>query len=197
MLTLNEAVDKVSHIQSRFRIGEEDISQYGSIDYGEMQGLFQLVSDPEKFGVAPMQTVVEIGSCIGRTACIVGLVLAQRGGELRGIEINPEFAQLARSHVQGLNLQDTVTIINGDSAQVSWDGSPIDLLIIDGDHSEEAVDKDCALWLPRLRPGGVVAFHDFEDFKPNNSVVLGAWDHLKGWVRLMSAMMLCVYRKPE
>jgi predicted O-methyltransferase YrrM len=37
---------------------------------------------------------------------------------------------------------------------------PIDLLFIDGDHSEEAVRRDWDLFSPYVRPGGHVAFHD-------------------------------------
>jgi hypothetical protein len=37
---------------------------------------------------------------------------------------------------------------------------PIDLLFIDGDHTEEAVRRDWDLFSPHVRPGGHVAFHD-------------------------------------
>jgi predicted O-methyltransferase YrrM len=37
---------------------------------------------------------------------------------------------------------------------------PLDLVFIDGDHSEEACRLDWELWNPCVRPGGAVAFHD-------------------------------------
>jgi predicted O-methyltransferase YrrM len=37
---------------------------------------------------------------------------------------------------------------------------PIDLLFIDGDHTEEGVRRDWDLFAPHVRPGGHVAFHD-------------------------------------
>jgi predicted O-methyltransferase YrrM len=37
---------------------------------------------------------------------------------------------------------------------------PIDLLVIDGDHSEDGVQRDWNDWSPFVRPGGVVVFHD-------------------------------------
>ena len=37
----------------------------------------------------------------------------------------------------------------------------IDLIFIDGDHSYEACRDDIAAWAPFVRPGGVIAFHDF------------------------------------
>jgi len=37
----------------------------------------------------------------------------------------------------------------------------VDLIFIDGDHSYEGCCADIEAWLPFLKPGGVMAFHDF------------------------------------
>jgi hypothetical protein len=54
--------------------------------------------------------------------------------------------------------------------QFSWDAAknwnrPIDLLIIDGDHSEAGVQSDWDTWSQFIRPGGLVAFHDARLFE--------------------------------
>jgi len=36
-----------------------------------------------------------------------------------------------------------------------------DLLYIDGDHRRPAIDVDIELWFPKVKPGGVIAFHDY------------------------------------
>jgi predicted O-methyltransferase YrrM len=41
----------------------------------------------------------------------------------------------------------------------SWN-RPIDLLFVDGDHSYDGCGSDIRAWLPFVRPGGWVAFHD-------------------------------------
>jgi predicted O-methyltransferase YrrM len=41
----------------------------------------------------------------------------------------------------------------------TWSG-PVDLVFIDGDHSEDGVAEDWALWSPFVVEGGVALFHD-------------------------------------
>jgi predicted O-methyltransferase YrrM len=46
----------------------------------------------------------------------------------------------------------------------TWN-APIDLLLIDGDHSESAVERDWNDWSRFVKPGGVVIFHDARVFE--------------------------------
>ena len=44
-----------------------------------------------------------------------------------------------------------------------------DLLYVDGGHSYDAVKRDIEAWVPKVKPGGIIAFHDYlEDPPPNN-----------------------------
>jgi len=45
-----------------------------------------------------------------------------------------------------------------------WD-TPIDLLFIDGDHAESAVERDWNDWSPFVRAGGIAIFHDARMFQ--------------------------------
>jgi hypothetical protein len=51
-----------------------------------------------------------------------------------------------------------------ESAARSWNES-IDLLLIDGDHAEAAVERDWHDWGRFVRPGGAVIFHDARIFQ--------------------------------
>lgn len=47
-----------------------------------------------------------------------------------------------------------------DEGKAWGDGVKIDFLFIDGDHSFEAVLLDLKMWVPKVRPGGMVMGHD-------------------------------------
>jgi predicted O-methyltransferase YrrM len=48
----------------------------------------------------------------------------------------------------------------------SWSGGEVDLLFIDGDHSEPGCELDWSSWERFLAPGGRVAFHDARAGEP-------------------------------
>ena len=51
---------------------------------------------------------------------------------------------------------------------------PVDLVFIDGDHSESACRLDWDLWHPLVEPGGVVLFHDARGGDPGPTAVVEA-----------------------
>jgi len=56
----------------------------------------------------------------------------------------------------------TIHPLRGRSIEIAEQFSkPIDLLFIDGDHSYSGCSSDVKAWLPKLKDGGVVVFHDF------------------------------------
>lgn len=178
------------------RATQSEGREASAIWFAESEALFDLVRFPHCFEAGPIQTVVEIGTCLGRTACLLGMVLEERGGELRSIERSAGLAEKARLNVERCRLGNTVTVITGTSAQVPWNESELDLLIIDGDHTQEGVDADCRVWLPRVRPLGSVAFHDFQGGLPNDPVSGAARPYLREWDCFVRVNLLSVFRKP-
>lgn len=53
--------------------------------------------------------------------------------------------------------------IKGDSVQVGrgWPFGPVDMVFVDGDHSYEGCRGDIEAWLPHIKPGGLLAIHDY------------------------------------
>jgi hypothetical protein len=48
-------------------------------------------------------------------------------------------------------------------AAPSFRDGQLDFVYIDAQHHYEAVSEDLALWRPKVRPGGILAGHDYQD----------------------------------
>lgn len=60
-------------------------------------------------------------------------------------------------------------------------GTPLDFLFIDGDHTYEGVKKDFELYAPLVRKGGVIAFHDIAVHPPEVGCQVDRfWNEIKG-----------------
>lgn len=53
--------------------------------------------------------------------------------------------------------------IHGDSKDVGrvWQGGPVNLVFVDGDHTRAGCEGDLRAWWPHLVSGGVMVFHDY------------------------------------
>ena len=133
--------------------------------------------------------LLEIGSYCGKSAVYLGAAALARGTVLfsidhhRGSEemgpgwdhhdgevVDPETGRMNslpffRRTIAEAGLQDVVVAIVGDSPTIAkhW-SAPLGLVFVDGAHSEDLVRADYEAWAPKLRPGGLLLFHDvFED----------------------------------
>jgi MMP 1-O-methyltransferase len=144
--------------------------------------LFQLASD-----LPAGARVVEVGSWMGASTCFLAAGMKGDGAKLRAVDnfaglstcgedaawYNRHFRRLGRNSTLELFRANTATLGFADRVEpvvsdslaaaaslASLRGS-IDLVFIDGDHAYEACRADIGAWTPFVRPGGVIAFHDF------------------------------------
>ena len=108
------------------------------------------------------RTILEIGAADGGSSVILAAQAAEREGRLYSIEGNPKALMLANLAAYGL--QDRCTLL---PAWSPWLGpleqqipARVDLLFIDGRHDIRWCLVDYHYWEPRVRPGGVIVFHD-------------------------------------
>lgn len=99
--------------------------------------------------------VVEVGTRTGRTSRHLARYCPQiREGYAVDLEPPPPGV------FDGL---DRLTFLQGwsDAVAKRFDDESLDLVFIDADHSEGGVRTDLAAWVPKVRPGGIVAGHDY------------------------------------
>lgn len=86
-----------------------------------------------------------------------------------------------------------------DAAADQFEIETIDILHLDGLHTETAVRHDLDQWLPKLRPGGILLLHDV-DVRQHDFGVRKVWDELQARGRSFTFHIgpgLAVWQKPE
>ncbi len=111
-----------------------------------------------------------------RTRCFA--VDTWRGDEHAGCYDETTFEEVSQhnaAHYAGFS---TLLRSSFDDALRRFDGESIDLLHLDGLHTEEAVRHDLEAWLPKLRPGGILLMHDIS-VRARDFGVWKVWDELR------------------
>lgn len=76
---------------------------------------------------------------------------------------DPHTLQLFKKNVEECP---NIIPLMGGSTEVDWpEERKADLIFIDGDHTSPQVDKDLEVWVQRLKPGGILAGHDFNVYR--------------------------------
>ncbi|MBF0186372.1 MAG: class I SAM-dependent methyltransferase [Magnetococcales bacterium] len=105
------------------------------------------------------KTIIEIGVRLGGSTRLF-LDLVGPDGTVIGLDL--EWEPIATDVLNDKRFK----LVLGDSGseeirdRVAELSGPCDLLLIDGDHSQEGVLRDTELYLPLVRPGGLVLWHD-------------------------------------
>jgi MMP 1-O-methyltransferase len=128
---------------------------------------------------------LEIGTYCGKSTVHLGAVAAERGSQLvtldhhHGSEENqpgwqwhdksltdPRTGRLdtlpsLRRTLEEAGLEGTVSVLVATTQQVApWWTTPLTLLFLDGNHTEEVAQHDYAAFSRHLLPGGILAVHD-------------------------------------
>lgn len=124
-----------------------------------------------------LEQIVELGVYRGSTTVWLARALAEhgRGGRVHAVDL--QIVPDAHAAVEAAGLSDYVMWHEGTN---SWDvatrfeDGTIDMVFVDGDHSFEAVKRDCDAWWQKLKAGGMMAFDDVV----RQGGYGGVWDYL-------------------
>src|SRR5438045_4026516 len=85
---------------------------------------------------------------------------AWRGDQHAGGYDETTFAQVTAHNRANYDAFSTLIRASFDAALDQFEPESIDILHLDGFHTEKAVRHDVDSWLPKVRPGGIVLLHD-------------------------------------
>jgi predicted O-methyltransferase YrrM len=122
-------------------------------------------------------TLVEIGSMDGCSSMVLGRVARDNGGALHCYEPRPKGRW--RQNIKDIGLEDCVIMHPAASPWIprQWlPDSPVDFVLIDGDHRTTRAITDYVFWARFVRPGGRIAFHDIDGGKGVAAFVRAAVD---------------------
>jgi hypothetical protein len=101
-----------------------------------------------------------------------------RGDQHAGGYDETTFAQVSAHNRENYEAFSTLIRSNFDEARERFDDGSIDVLHLDGLHTEEAVRHDVEAWLPKIRPGGILLLHDV-GVQAKGFGVWKIWEELK------------------
>lgn len=143
------------------KTSEEWSAAFGFLYPGEVAGLKELA-----IALPPDPVVVNIGAGVGTSA--LAFLEAREDLFLYSVDIVKDISPTGGLGNEKFALDsagidpDRYHQIHSDSIKCAvWWRDSIDLVFIDGEHSFEYVSTEGPLWYAHLKPGGVIAFHDY------------------------------------
>ena len=114
---------------------------------------------------------VEIGAFKGKSAVyMVELFKAfNKPMKFYAIDIFEEITPYGDYYTEYLNnikpVEEYIITLKGDSSSAAkqFKDKSIDFLFIDGDHSYKGVKKNLIAWTPKIKQGGVISGHDYNE----------------------------------
>jgi predicted O-methyltransferase YrrM len=153
---------------------------------------------------------VEVGSWLGRSTAFMGRAIRESGKAIRFDAVDTwigcdawqhkvvareggSILQRFTENMRRCGVADHVHPVVGASVDVAtrYADASIDLVFIDATHEFASVIADVRAWLPKVKPGGVLAGHDY-NLEPVRSAV--TLELPRGVVRRHSSWW---HRKPE
>lgn len=136
---------------------------HGYLSDAEADCLFTLARSRTPEGAV----AVEIGSWQGKSSVMLGGgLVGKRSARLHCVDPFEYTVERQRENFERNIRECGLTALVVPIAAYSQDAVrawklPIDLLFIDADHEYDGVRQDFLQWSPFVKPGGVIAFHDF------------------------------------
>lgn len=179
----------------------EDVKATSAMHASERRALYDLAMSVPDGG-----TIVEVGCQMGCSTTILMACAYQRG--LHTIHVDP-YTQQPTYLRTWLDMQFKIvgdwdhkfTLLCGRTEQMEWElerllRDGVDMAFIDGDHEERGVEIDLGVVANRVKPGGIMAAHDYTEQKfPGVRAAIDPYVRATGWDKVAQAFSMGVWRK--
>lgn len=115
---------------------------------------------------------VEVGSFIGKSTVYMAVEIINSGKDIRFDTVDSFVApymgeenpyQKFKENIEPVkHVVNSYKMTSTEASKMYEDGS-LDFVYIDADHSYESVKEDIAHWLPKVKSGGTIAGHDYNN----------------------------------
>lgn len=108
----------------------------------------------------PNPVIVNIGACFGTSA----LAMLEARPDAFIFSIDVQVCPLESEHIRraGEDVRRVVRVLGpSQEAGEFWPAASVDMVFVDGGHADVEVMGDIHAWLKTIKPGGIVAFHDY------------------------------------
>jgi len=157
-----------------------------------------------------LDNIVEIGSYHGKSTVLFGTIIrayqsgvkvfaidshdGKLGAADQRLRIYPPSFEAFNRNLMNAGLNSIVEVIRDKSANIEW-RQPVSLLFIDGLHDYQNAAADFYHFSDWIKPGGLVAFHDYADYFPGVKKLVEEILHTKNYIKKNQADSLIVLQK--
>jgi len=122
----------------------------------------------------------DVGSGKGTSSALFGFNIQEVGGMVYSVDDfapHPRFQEVYRKNmeVNGLTPWITQKFMTSASASKLFTDGFFDLVFLDASHWYPEVIKDINLWKPKVRPGGILAGHDYQAYADGDTIDIRRW----------------------
>lgn len=108
----------------------------------------------------PSPVIINIGAGFGTSA----LAFMEAREDAFVFSIDCQLCDIEAEHLQAAGMGDRYRVVRvlGASQEIGkhWPGQA-DMIFVDGGHHFHGVYEDAVVWVPKVKPGGIIAFHDY------------------------------------
>jgi len=112
---------------------------------------------------------VEVGCYEGRSSAYMAVEIANSKKDIEFYCVDIWLDGLHKTFTENMeSVKDYYTPIHmsSDDAAQKFENESLDFVFIDADHHYDSVKRDIEVWWPKVKPGGILAGHDFYPHEP-------------------------------